>query len=53
MADVFQDAKTLKAASEEAGEILKDDPELEQPCHLELKKHIDSRIQKIMLETTL
>ena len=53
VADVFQDAKTLKAASEEAGEILKDDPELEQPCHLELKKHIDSRIQKIMLETTL
>ena len=53
IADVFQDAKILKNASEEAEIILKDDPELEQPCHSGLKKHIDSKIQEIMLETTL
>lgn len=53
VADVFQDAKVLKNASEEAGAILHEDPELVQPCHTGLKKYIDSRIQKIMLETTL
>lgn len=53
VADVFQDAKVLKNASEEAGAILHEDPELVQPCHAGLKKYIDSRIQKIMLETTL
>lgn len=53
VADVFQDAKVLKNASEEAGAILHEDPELVQPCHAGLKKYIDSRIQKIMLEPTL
>ena len=53
VADVFQDAKTLKNASEEAELILKDDPELGQPRYMRLKKHIGSKIQKIMLETTL
>ena len=53
VADVFQDANVLKKASEEAAAILKEDPELEQPCHERLKKHIDSKIQEIMLETTL
>lgn len=53
VADVFQDAKVLKNASEEAEAILHEDPELVQPCHAGLKKYIDSRIQKIMLETTL
>ena len=53
VAVVFQDAKVLKNASEEAGAILHEDPELVQPCHAGLKKYIDSRIQKIMLETTL
>ena len=53
VADVFQDAKVLKNASEEASEILKEDPELAQPCHAGLKRYIDSKIQEIMLETTL
>ncbi len=53
VADVFQDAKILKNASEEAELILKDDPELGQPRYMRLKKHIGSKIQKIMLETTL
>lgn len=53
IADVFQDAKILKCAAEEAGMILVDDPGLEKPVHAGLKKHIDSRIQEIMLETTL
>ena len=53
IADVFQDAKVLKSAAEEAGKILEDDPELERPVHAGLKKHIDSRIQEIMLEATL
>lgn len=53
IADVFQDAKVLKSAAEEAGKILADDPGLEKPVHAGLKKHIDSRIQEIMLETTL
>lgn len=53
VADVFQDAKLLQSASEEAAAILQTDPELKQPCHNNLKKHIDSKIQEIMLETTL
>lgn len=53
IADVFQDAKVLKHAAEEAGRILKDDPSLENPVHAGLKKYIDSRIREIMLETTL
>ena len=53
IADVFQDAKVLKSAAEEAGKILEDDPKLERPVHAGLKKHIDSRIQEIMLEATL
>ena len=53
IADVFQDAKVLKSAAEEAGKILEDDPELEKPVHAGLKTHIDSRIQEIMLEATL
>lgn len=53
VADVFQDAKILKSAAEEATVIAEHDPELKEPCHMGLKKHIDSKIQEIMLETTL
>lgn len=53
IADVFQDAKVLKDAAEEAGEILRDDPELKEPVNAGLKRHIDSKIREIMLETTL
>lgn len=53
VADVFQDAKVLQSASEEAKVILENDPELLLPCHAGLKEHIDSKIREIMLETTL
>lgn len=53
VADVFQDAKVLRNAAEEAGKILKDDPGLEKNVHAGLKKYINSKIREIMLETTL
>ena len=53
IADVFQDAKILKNAADDAKQLLAEDPELCEPRHAGLKQHIDSRIQEIMLETTL
>ena len=53
IADVFQDARILKNAAEEAGNILGNDPELKAPVHAAMKRHIDSRMREIMLETTL
>ena len=53
IADVFQDAKILKNAADDAKQLLAEDPELSEPRHAGLKQHIDSRIQEIMLETTL
>lgn len=40
MGDVFQDAKVLEQASEAAGKILKEDPELEQPEYERLKERL-------------
>lgn len=40
VADVFQDAKLLQNASEEADRLLLDDPELEFPEHRKLKEHL-------------
>ena len=53
LADVFQDAKLLQAASAAADKILKDDPLLALPGHEGLKNCIDEKMQQIMLETTL
>ena len=53
IADVFQDAKILKNADEDAKKLLDKDPELTVPEHTGLKRHIDSRIREIMLEATL
>ena len=53
VADVFQDAGLLKAASDEAAEILRTDPLLEGAAYGRLKKYIDRRIGEILLETTL
>lgn len=53
LADVFQDAKLLKLASEAADGILAADPELSLPDHAGLRECIDSRLQQVMLETTL
>ena len=51
--DVFQDAKILQNASEDAGRILEDDPELNAPENAGLRHYIDRKISEIMLETTL
>ena len=53
VADVFQDAKLLQNASEEADRLLLDDPELEFPEHRRLKEHLRIKLDEIMLETTL
>lgn len=53
IADVFQDAKILKNAAEEADKLLAEDPDLSMSEHDGLKRHIDGRIREIMLETTL
>lgn len=53
LADVFQDAKILQSAAAAADEILTEDPQLSDPGHRGLKSCIDSRLQQIMLETTL
>ena len=53
VADVFQDAKLLQNASEEADRLLLDDPELEFPEHRRLKEHLRIKLNEIMLETTL
>lgn len=53
IADVFQDAKLLQAASAEAERILREDPGLTSTCYARLREHIDRKIGEIMLETTL
>ena len=53
VADVFQDAKLLQNASEEADRLLLDDPELEFPEHRKLKEHLRIKLDEIILETTL
>ena len=53
VADVFQDAKILQNASEDAGRILAEDPELTAPENTSLRRYIDRKISEIMLETTL
>ena len=53
IADVFQDARILQAAGEEAGRILAEDPELCAASHASLRRYIDRRIREVMLETTL
>lgn len=53
VADVFQDAKILQNASEDAGKILAEDPELKAPENSGLRHYIDRKISEIMLEATL
>ena len=53
IADVFQDAKILQSANEDAEKILKEDPELTSPENAGLRRYIDRKISEIMLETTL
>lgn len=53
LADVFQDASMLQKAAEAAEQILQMDPELKRPEHAALRRRIDSRLDRMMLETTL
>ena len=39
--DIYSDAEILKKAGKAVSRIRKEDPELEQPCHRELKKRMD------------
>lgn len=53
IADVFQDARILQTAGEDAAGILAEDPGLKSPVHAALRRYIDHKINEIMLETTL
>lgn len=53
IADVFQDARILQTAGEDAGRILAEDPGLKSPVYAALRRYIDRKISEIMLETTL
>lgn len=44
--DIFQDAKVLQQASEAAGLLLKEDPDLEMPGHLALRKRLDEHLRR-------
>lgn len=46
LADIFTDANLLKTVSEEVDSLLKEDPLLEAESHRELKKHLDSYLEK-------
>ncbi len=45
LGDIYQDAAVLKAASDAAGKLLADDPELARPEHERLKHHMAQRME--------
>ena len=51
--DVFQDADILQKASEAAGRILDEDPQLEMDKNKKLKEHLQQYMDKSLLNTTL
>lgn len=53
LADIFTDAKVLKAASDEADKILAEDPELIMDKHKKLREQLDRTISSNSLGTTL
>lgn len=53
IADVFQDAKLLQCAGEDASKLLEEDPALSAPENRRLKNYIEQKISEIMLQTTL
>ncbi len=53
LADVFQDAKILQSAGEDAGNILDKDPELKLPENAGLHRYIDRKTRENLLETTM
>ena len=46
MGDIFQDAKILQQASEAAGQLLREDPDLKSPKHLALREKLDTHLHK-------
>lgn len=53
LADVFQDAETLKKASMAASNLLREDSDLSQPGHKNLKAYLTEYIREGLLEQTL
>lgn len=53
IADVFQDASLLQEAANDASCILSEDPQLVSEDMQKLRRHIDSKMEEYMLETTL
>ena len=53
LGDVYQDAKILQTASEAANILLDEDPGLEAPENIRLKKALEQTISQNALETTL
>lgn len=51
--DVFQDADILKKASEAAGKMLEEDPELIMEKNQKMKLHLQQYVDKGLLEATL
>lgn len=51
--DVFQDADILKKASEAAGKMLDEDPELSMDKNRKMKAHLQQYVDKSLLEATL
>lgn len=51
--DVFQDADILKKASEAAGRLLHEDPQLKMDKNKKLKEHLQQYMDKSLLNTTL
>lgn len=46
LADIFTDAEILKSVSEEVNGLLKEDPQLEQEEHQELKRKLDEYLER-------
>ncbi len=46
MADLYKDQEILQQAAEDAGELVKEDPELRLPAHAELKKQLMRYLEK-------
>lgn len=46
LADIFTDANILKTVSEEVNRLLEEDPNLEQEPHQELRRRLDSFLEK-------
>lgn len=53
VADIFQDAALLRQASEDASELLMEDPKLQKKENKELGRYVAEKISRLTLEATL